>query len=101
MSTVKSEDGNLRRQGLGPLGKFTMGFSFTCLEVEISPRLQDESEIRSSLAHDFPCADIVGCLARCENKDEGAKSVKVDPGAIGGISSSLRTAGSRRFYKIK
>jgi hypothetical protein len=44
MSIVKPEDGNLWRQGLAPLEKFTMGFSFTYLEVGISPRLQDESE---------------------------------------------------------
>ncbi len=101
MSTVKSEDGNLKWQGLGPLGKFTMGFSFTCLEVEISPRLQDESESWKLIGAWFSMCGYCRCLARCGNKDEGAKSVKVDLGAIGGISGSLRNAGSQRFYKIK
>jgi hypothetical protein len=83
---VKSGDGNLRWQGLRPLGKFAVDFSFTCLEVEISLKLQNEVWMSKLINTWFVMCKWHKCLARRVNGTKsGCKGVKTKPNAMGGI----------------
>ncbi len=53
-------DGNLKQQGLGPLGKSPTDFNPTHLHVKVNLRLQDKLNVEASPNACFPCANNVG-----------------------------------------